>query len=105
MKSLFHIFTLLSFLFFPAIGQSELVAVEEAVEAASVNVTINTKLSGTIYVNPCKKCPRVSFKIKPETQAEHNGKSVHLYKVKELNGKPATVVYDTKSKTAVRIIW
>ncbi len=89
----------------PVSGYSELINIEDAIEAASVKVQIDQSLNGTISVSPCDKCKHVSLKINADTQAEHNGKHVHLNKIKSLNGKPATVVYDVKTRTAVKVIW
>ena len=105
MKTLLCTLALLGFLPFSVFARGELINIEEAIEAASVNPHIDGKLHGYISVNPCDKCKWVKLKVTPETLAEHQGKRVHLNQVNSLGGKPATVVYDVKTRTAVKIIW
>ena len=105
MKTLLSTLSLLIFMAFPVSGYSELIYVQNAIEAASVNVKIDASLKGSISVSECAKCKNVQFKITPDTRAEHKGKKVHLSRIRSLKDKPATVIYDTKTKTAVNIIW
>ena len=105
MKNILFNLSLLVFIAIPVSGNSELIMVEDAIEAAFVEVKIDSDLKGTISAAPCDKCKLQRFKLTSATQAEHNGRKVHLSRIKKLDGKPATVVYNIKTKTAVKVIW
>ena len=105
MKTLLCTLALLGFLPFSVFARGELINIQEAIEAASINPHIDGKLHGYISINTCDKCQKLKLKITPDTLAEYRGKRVHLNRVNRLAGKPATVIYDIKTKTAVKIIW
>ncbi len=105
MKKIISTVFYLYLLTFPLTGQAEILMIEDAIEAESLQININDSLDGYVIARQCSTCPKVKLKIDKTTQAIKRGKVIHLHQANQLNGKFATIIFDPKTKLVKRIIW
>ncbi len=105
MKNLIHTIVYLCLFMLPLGGQAEIIMIEDALEAEVVSISIDASLNGYVVAKGCPNCADQRFKINKHTRAIKNGKNIHLHKANQLNGKPAVIIFDRKTKLSNRIIW
>ncbi len=83
----------------------DIVSQTEAVEADRIEVNWNKKQgTGFVSATGCTRCP-LQLNFNEQIEILRNDKPVQLKNIKTYSGKPGTVVYDEKTKQAVKIIW
>ena len=89
----------------PIASQAAFTSDQVSVESMSVTVHLEGRHKGTVTAAPCETCSPVHIKIDEHTRAYHDGKEVPLHQARVLVDKPATVIYEKATHTAVKIIW
>ena len=82
-----------------------IIPVEEAVEAVALDVRLNNDMTGTVSGASCSQCERKRFPVTRATEAYENNQRVDLRKLRDQQGKPATIIYNIRSGEATRILW
>lgn len=78
---------------------------EHGVEADNITVDLNKEADGgTLHAYGCKECPLV-LTVGSETTFYLNSKAIDHNKVRDLSGKPGTVIYQKENKTVLKVMW
>ena len=88
-----------------SVSWATIIPIEEAVEAVALEVRLNENLTGSVIGASCDTCERKEFPITPQTQALENNIPVDIRRLRDQNGKPATIIYNIRSGEATRILW
>ncbi|HED34771.1 MAG TPA: hypothetical protein ENJ08_11285 [Gammaproteobacteria bacterium] len=86
-------------------ANTDVIFIEDAIEAEKISVSINSNMTGHIIADVCPTCKSTRLAIDKNTQLFHKGKRIHLINLKKANGQPATVFYDIRKKIVTRIKW
>ena len=86
-------------------ARATLVPIEDALETVALDVRLRDDLTGTVTGKSCDTCESKRFAVTPQTQAIHNKVRVNLRQILEQRGKPATIIYNIRSRDATKIIW
>ena len=93
-------------LMLPSVGFSGVpIPYEEAVEALAIDVRIANDSTGYVSGRQCDECETHRFKITPETKFIGNAQVVGIRELRARNGKPATIIYNLKTRLAAKIVW
>ncbi len=90
---------------FPTVHLSQMIEKYNAMEAESLRISLNEKLSGFVEGKVCDACEVIRVTITPATKAFANNVEVPLKTAKSRLGRYATVLYEVKSKNVTEIRW
>lgn len=82
---------------------AEIVAVEEAIEAHDIKVTVYGAGSGYVLARSCANCPFTRLDIDQKTAVTVNGKPVGITKRIEKHWSGGLVIYDIKTNHVVSL--
>lgn len=77
----------------------------EAAEAKAVTVSwTDVGHAGVAQAEGCEQCP-LAVNVSEKTKLIHNGKKIKPRETAALSGKAGTVIYDTETNTALKVVW
>jgi RNA polymerase subunit RPABC4/transcription elongation factor Spt4 len=83
--------------------QADLVAVQEAIEAYDISIDMHGTGKGYMLVRACDSCKPVRIGIDSNTAVRIDGNPVKTSRHIEGKWSGGVVIYDTKSRVAVRL--
>lgn len=108
MKKIYRIVALLMVSFFvisAEAGVGKIVAMTEAEEADHIHVVLDdNKMTGTVLVSGCEKCP-MELGLKASSKLFYKNKTVSRKRVSQVTGKAGTVIFDGDTKKVIKINW
>lgn len=87
------------------VHHSQMIEEYGAMEANSLRISLNEKLSGFIEGKVCDACEVTQVTITPATKAFANNVEVPLKKAESRLGRYATVIYKVETKVVAEIRW
>jgi len=83
--------------------RAELVAIQEAIEAHDIKVTMHGSGDGYVLARNCATCPYTRLDIDHQTSVTVDGKPAMAGKRIEKHWSGGVVIYDTKTNHVVRL--
>ncbi|MBI3772291.1 MAG: hypothetical protein HY272_06295 [Gammaproteobacteria bacterium] len=78
---------------------------EHGAEVDNITVDLNKETDGgTLRAYGCKECP-LELTVNSETIFYMDSKVINLNKVRDLSGRPGTVIYQKENKTVLKVMW